>query len=110
MRRALLAVAYFAAAGITLAFLALPVLAIFFRVPPGQLIAQLSNPVVTDALIVSFKTTLIAQASAPTTRASTRKIIRNRTSSPATTSGQKSPSSPKALADHSPSNSSKNST
>ena len=62
MRRALLAVAYFTAAGITLAFLALPVLAIFFRVPPGQLIAQLSNPVVTDALIVSFKTTLIAQA------------------------------------------------
>ena len=37
-------------------------LAIFFRVPPGQLIDQLSNPVVTDALIVSFKTTLIAQA------------------------------------------------
>ena len=62
MRRALLAVAYFTAAGITLAFLALPVLAIFFRVPPGQLIDQLSNPVVTDALIVSFKTTLIAQA------------------------------------------------
>jgi molybdate transport system permease protein len=62
MRKALLAVAYFAAAGITLAFLALPVLAIFFRVPPGQLIDQLSNPVVTDALIVSFKTTLIAQA------------------------------------------------
>ena len=62
MRRALLAVAYFLAAGITLAFLVLPMLAIFVHVPPGELIDQLSNPVVTDALIVSLKTTLIAQA------------------------------------------------
>jgi molybdate transport system permease protein len=36
--------------------------AIFVHVPPSRLIEQLSNPVVTDALIVSFKTTLIAQA------------------------------------------------
>jgi molybdate transport system permease protein len=62
MRRALLAVAYFLAVTVALAFLTLPILAIFLRVPPGRLIAQLSNPVVTDALIVSFKTTLIAQA------------------------------------------------
>jgi molybdate transport system permease protein len=61
MRRALLASAYFLAAGSALAFLALPVLAIFVHVPPGRLVAQLSNPVVTDALIVSLKTTLIAQ-------------------------------------------------
>jgi molybdate transport system permease protein len=61
MRRALLALAYFLAAAVALAFLTLPILAIFLRVPPGRLIDQLSNPVVTDALIVSFKTTLIAQ-------------------------------------------------
>ena len=62
MRRALLAVAYFLAVAVALAFLVVPVLAIFLRVPPSQLIDQLSNPVVTDALIVSLKTTLIAQA------------------------------------------------
>jgi molybdate transport system permease protein len=38
------------------------VLAIFVNVPPGELIDQLSNPVVTDALLVSLKTTLVAQA------------------------------------------------
>ena len=62
MRKALLALLYFLAVGVALAFLALPILAIFARVPPGRLIDQLSNPVVTDALIVSLKTTLIAQA------------------------------------------------
>jgi molybdate transport system permease protein len=62
MRRAALTVAYFFVAGATLAFLTLPILAIFLRVTPGRLIAQLSNPVVIDALVVSFKTTLIAQA------------------------------------------------
>ena len=62
MRKALLAFFYFLAAAVALAFLALPILAIFVHVPPGRLIDQLSNPVVTDALIVSFKTTLIAQA------------------------------------------------
>ena len=62
MRKALFAVLYFFATAVALAFLALPLLAIFAHVPPGQLIDQLSNPVVTDALIVSFKTTVIAQA------------------------------------------------
>ncbi len=62
MRRALLALACFLVSGVALAFLALPVLAIFAHVSPGRLIDQLSNPVVTDALMVSFKTTLIAQA------------------------------------------------
>jgi molybdate transport system permease protein len=61
-RRGLLAVLVFAAATLALAFLALPLVAIFVRVPPGRLISQLSNPVVTDALLVSLKTTLIAQA------------------------------------------------
>jgi molybdate transport system permease protein len=61
MRKALLALLYFLATAVALAFLTLPLLAIFVHVPPGRLIDQLSNPVVTDALIVSFKTTLIAQ-------------------------------------------------
>jgi molybdate transport system permease protein len=62
MRRPLLAVAYFVAAGVALAFLFLPIVAIFLRVSPGRLLDQFTNPVVTDALVVSFKTTLIAQA------------------------------------------------
>src|SRR6185503_15435382 len=61
-RRALLGLAYFLASGVALAFLVLPVLAIFVHVSPGKLIDQLSNPVVTDALLVSLKTTVIAQA------------------------------------------------
>ena len=48
MRRALLAVLYFLATAVALAFLTLPLLAIFVHVPPSQLIDQLSNPVVTD--------------------------------------------------------------
>ena len=52
----------FAATFVALAFLVLPVVAIFARVTPGRLVAQLGNPVVTDALLVSLKTTLVAQA------------------------------------------------
>ena len=62
MRRALPALAVFAATFVALAFLALPVVAIFARVSPGTLVAQLGNPVVTDALLVTVKTTLAAQA------------------------------------------------
>ena len=62
MRRAAAAVLVFAAALVALAFLLVPVLAIFVHVPPGRLLAQLSSPVVGDALLVSLKTTLIAQA------------------------------------------------
>jgi molybdate transport system permease protein len=50
------------AAAVALAFLVLPVAAIFLRVPPGKLLHQLTSPVVTDALLVSAKTSLIAQA------------------------------------------------
>jgi molybdate transport system permease protein len=50
------------AAAVALAFLVLPVAAIFLRVPLGDLLHQLSRDVVTDALIVSAKTSLIAQA------------------------------------------------
>ena len=49
-RRTLLGAVTLAAAAVALAFLVLPVAAIFLHVPPGELIHQLSNPVVTDAL------------------------------------------------------------
>ena len=62
MRRAALAAVVFLATFVALAFFALPVLAIFVRVPPGRLVTQLGNPVVKDALMVSLKTTLVAQA------------------------------------------------
>jgi molybdate transport system permease protein len=62
MRRVAPAVGVFVATFVALGFLALPIVAVFVRVPPGRLIAQLGNPVVTDALVVSLKTTLAAQA------------------------------------------------
>jgi|SRR4051794_40153691 len=61
MRRAAAAGLVFAAAFVALAFLFVPILAIFVHVPPSKLVAQLSSPVVRDALVVSLKTTLIAQ-------------------------------------------------
>ncbi|MGH3049141.1 MAG: ABC transporter permease, partial [Gaiellaceae bacterium] len=61
-RRLLAGVLVFAATAVALGFLLFPIMAIFARVSPGRLVAQLSNPVVTDALAVSLKTTLIAQA------------------------------------------------
>jgi molybdate transport system permease protein len=60
-RRGLLAVLVVAASTVALAFLVLPMAAIFLRVPPGKLLHELTNPVVKDALVVSFKTTVIAQ-------------------------------------------------
>jgi molybdate transport system permease protein len=62
VKRALGGAAFFLAVAVALAFLVLPVLAIFVDVPPSKLIAQFSNPIVTDALLVSLKTTLVAQA------------------------------------------------
>ena len=61
MRRALLAALFFLAIVVALAFIVLPVAAIFLHVAPGRLIDQLSNPVVHDALIVTLKTTLVGQ-------------------------------------------------
>jgi molybdate transport system permease protein len=58
----LLALAYFLAILIAFAFIALPLVAIFVRTSPAELVDQLSNPVVTDALIVTAKTSLAAQA------------------------------------------------
>src|SRR3982751_1709358 len=61
MRPTLLYVAYVAAAVIALAFLLLPIAAIFAHTSPAHLVEQLSNPVVKDAFVVSLKTSLIAQ-------------------------------------------------
>jgi molybdate transport system permease protein len=48
------------AAGVTLLFLLLPIVAIFARVPPGDLVAALGRGQATDALVVSIETNLIA--------------------------------------------------
>jgi molybdate transport system permease protein len=61
MKRALLAVIYVLAALTALAFLLLPIVAIFVHTSPGHLIDQLSNPVVRDAFVVSIKTSVLAQ-------------------------------------------------
>jgi molybdate transport system permease protein len=60
--RALFAAALAAATAIALAFLVLPVVAIFFRVPPGDLVGALGHSVTRDALLVSLKTSAIAHA------------------------------------------------
>jgi molybdate transport system permease protein len=62
VKRFLLGAGVIVAASVALAFLVLPVAAIFLRVSPGKLLHQLSSPLVTDALIVSIKTSAIAQA------------------------------------------------
>jgi molybdate transport system permease protein len=62
IRRTLGAAAVFAAAAIALGFLLVPIVAIFARVSPARLAAQLSRPVVRDALLLSLKTSAIAQA------------------------------------------------
>jgi molybdate transport system permease protein len=62
IRRALAGTGVFAATAVALGFLLLPIVAIFARVSPGELVAQLSQPVVTDALVLSLKTSAIAQA------------------------------------------------
>jgi molybdate transport system permease protein len=50
------------ALAVTLAFLVLPVVAIFTHTPPGQLISRLGDPAATDALRLSLETTAIAVA------------------------------------------------
>ena len=62
VRRALFPLGLVVAALISGAFLLLPLIAIFTRVPLGTLLHELGAGVVTDALVVSLKTTLIAQA------------------------------------------------
>ena len=50
------------ATALALAFLLLPVVAIFLRVPPGDLLGALGHNVTRDALVVSIKTSAIAHA------------------------------------------------
>jgi len=54
--------ALFLAAALALAFLVLPVAAIFLRIPPGDLVSQLGNQAAREALVVSLKTNLLAEA------------------------------------------------
>jgi len=61
VRKALFPLGLFVAAVVTGAFLLLPLIAIFTRIPFSTLLDQLGNGVVTDALLVSIKTTVIAQ-------------------------------------------------
>jgi molybdate transport system permease protein len=61
MKHAFTAAAVAAAARV-LAFLVLPVVALFLRVPLGDLIDALGTPAARDALIVSIKTSAIAHA------------------------------------------------
>src|SRR3954447_7824335 len=61
MRRRALSWVPLTAAAVTLGFLLLPVVAILVRTGPGALVDQLSNPVVRDALVVTLKTSGIAQ-------------------------------------------------
>ena len=61
IRRLLLALAFFAASALALAFLALPLIALLTHEPPGRLVGQLSNPVVTNAMLVSVETSAVAQ-------------------------------------------------
>jgi molybdate transport system permease protein len=51
-----------AATVLALGFLLLPLVAIFLRVSPGELVSQLGNDVVLDAIRVTLKATLISQA------------------------------------------------
>ena len=60
--RRLFTAALVAATVLALGFLLLPLVAIFLRVPPGDLISQLGDDVVLDAIRVTLKATLISQA------------------------------------------------
>ena len=62
MRRAGFTVVLAAALALTLGFLLLPIVAIFANVPPGDLLDGLRSDAARDALVVTLKTTLVAQA------------------------------------------------
>ena len=59
--RGVLTVLFFLAIAVALAFVVLPVVAIFTHVPVSRLLHEFSNPIVTAALIVSLKTIVISQ-------------------------------------------------
>jgi molybdate transport system permease protein len=54
--------ALFCATALALTFLLLPLVAIFLRIPLGELVAQLGSGVAIDALVVTLETNLLAQA------------------------------------------------
>jgi len=62
MRRALGVGLVVAIAVVTLAFLTLPIVGIFVHTSPGKVLDQFSSPVVKDALVVTLKTSVVAQA------------------------------------------------
>ena len=62
MRRSAFTLVLVLALALTLAFFLLPIAAVFLRVSPGTLIDQLGRDVVTDALVVTARTSLVAQA------------------------------------------------
>jgi molybdate transport system permease protein len=61
VRRTILTCLYGALAALALAFLVFPIVAIYAHTSPGKVVDQLSNPVVTDAFVVSMKTSIAAQ-------------------------------------------------
>ena len=61
-RRRLFTAGLVLATAIALIFLLLPLVAIFLRVPPGDLVDQLGSEVAIDAIIVTLKANAIAQA------------------------------------------------
>jgi molybdate transport system permease protein len=62
IRRRLFTAVLVGATALALCFLVLPLVAIFLRVPPGDLISQLGSDVVADAVVVTAKATLVSQA------------------------------------------------
>jgi molybdate transport system permease protein len=62
VKRVLVAVVVGSASFVALAFLVLPLVALFVHTSPRTLIDQLSDPAVKDAFVVTLKTSLIAQA------------------------------------------------
>jgi molybdate transport system permease protein len=60
VRHRVFAGALVAATAVALAFLLLPIAALFLRVSPGTLFGQLGNSVAVDAILVSLKTSAIA--------------------------------------------------
>jgi molybdate transport system permease protein len=50
------------AAAVALSFLLLPILAIFLQIPPGRLLDGVTSPAAVDALVVTAKTALVANA------------------------------------------------
>lgn len=61
IRRRLFTAALALAGMVALVFLLLPLVAIFLRVPPGELFAQLGSEVAIDAIVVTLKANAIAQ-------------------------------------------------